>query len=88
VIGAYAATWQIQNKFRDRGSAYSFCFGECRFVSENCVFVSEFRVFISEERSVPEFPVSLSERVSASEFSDLLREYVVPVSECGSIFEI
>ena len=46
---------------------------------------SEFRVFISEDRSVP---VSLSERVSASEFSDLVREYVAPVSECGSNFEI
>jgi len=42
---------QIQNKFRDLGSEYSFCFGECRFVLENCVFVSEFRVSISEERS-------------------------------------
>jgi len=49
---------------------------------------SEFRVFISEDRSVPKFPVSLSERVSASEFSDLVREYVAPVSECGSNFEI
>jgi len=48
---------------------------------------SEFRVFISEDRSVPKFPVSLSERVSASEFSDLVREYVAPVSECGSNFE-
>jgi len=56
---------QIQKKFRDLGSEYSFCFGECRFVLENCVFVSEFRVFISEERLVPEFPVSLSERISA-----------------------
>jgi len=62
--------------------------GKCRVVSENCVFVSEFRVFISEERSVPEFPVSLSERVSASEISDLVREYLVPVSERGTNFEI
>jgi len=62
--------------------------GKCRVVSENCVIVSEFRVFISEERSVPEFPVSLSERVPASEFSDLVREYLVPVSERGTNFEI
>ena len=55
---------QIQNRFRDLGSEYSFGFGKCRSAWENCVFVSEF-CEISFQNSVwfRNFHVSLSERV-------------------------